>query len=182
VATLNALLSSAGISLALLPGSKTATGITSEGLQITLTKTLPVEGATGVILILGQATAQLEYQSAPSSAGSTGLIGAGTTTSTAVAAEGDSASLPPSGVTGVQSGAPPEPVISPPASGPVPEGQPVSATSQVAYPRASDFDLGPDGLNLYLILLLAGLAMTATSRIAGALAVRRSRLVMARSV
>jgi hypothetical protein len=169
---LNAILASTGVSLALLPSTKTATSITSEGLQITLTKSLPIEGASALTIILGQATAQL--QAGPSV----------TNDQTATGPAADIGGLTTSGDSGLSTSEPNEsssPSISTPSTEPTMAAS--SPGSLATVPRESSplieptdaqlgARLGPDGVRLYLILLLVGLALLAASRVAGAFSIK----------
>ncbi|HEX3796944.1 MAG TPA: hypothetical protein VHV57_20790 [Acidimicrobiales bacterium] len=177
LAILNDLLSSAGVSLQILPSAKTSTSITSEGLKITLTKNLPVEGASEVIVILGQATVQLSSvpglagangSSVQDSAGTTGSIDAGNgggTTSPIV--------VPlPTNSPEVESAAPPTPSASAPVTS-VPRSSSPDQLITPTYGEVADH-IGPDGLSFYLVLMLVGFALIAASRVAGHWALRRT--------
>lgn len=201
LSTLNALLSSAGITIQLLPGSKTATSITSEGLQISQTFDAPIEGESGVVLILGQANAQLQAEPStetPATTPSTTNSGAHTTQLTPAPVNNSSSTVTstpaPSGVTPspVSSGVTNSPASTPPSTQPSTTPSLATGTTRESestpsseytpddrsiLPSAAQLAerLGPDGLRFYLILLAAGLAFTAASRAATVLAVRTTR-------
>jgi hypothetical protein len=166
LAILNTLLSTAGISLELLPGSKTATSITSEGLQINL----PVEGATVVSIVIGQATAELNDQFVPPPANTQPTITAPTSTGSTNSEVPSSSSNDSSNGVVTQ----PAPITSPASVSNSPSGVTPNVGSEPLATAQFAGHLGPDGLNFYLILLLAGVALTVASRAAGALGIRRS--------
>jgi hypothetical protein len=170
LAALNTLLSSAGISLALLPVTRTAKSITSEGLQITLTKNLAVEGATAVIITIGQANAQLQYglvTTPPTTTPATPITPLGTGTDTAP-------TIPDATGTG------PIGSINPSTNTPTATANPTTAQTAPGVtnvrPTLANLAarLGPDALRWYLILAAAALALTLASRAAGHFAVRRT--------
>jgi hypothetical protein len=155
-AELNGVLAGFGLQVNFLPASQTATSVTSAGLQIVEKQTLPIEGATALVITIGQATATLRYQTAPPSGGEGGAI--------AVDA------VPPT----------------PPAAGlllptsPDLAAAPRVDTSSPATPSPgtlvrADIRLGPDAIRWYGILALAALALTLASRLASAIAINPRR-------
>ena len=179
LSALDTLLASSGVSLKLVPATETATSVTSEGLQITLSKNIPVEGATALIITIGQANAQLQYGLVAAPAGSpgdttspltpltpfTGALGTSTPSFSAPAGSASSTPVLPS-----TSGS-----TAPVTSATSAEPQSSGGTETVAPSMAALADrVGPDALRWYFILALAGIALTLTSRTAGALAVRRT--------
>jgi hypothetical protein len=164
--SINSLLAASGLSIKFLPATETATSVTSAGVQISETQTVPVEGKSGVIITLGQATATLQSNGSTTGTGSTTP---GTSSET----------VPASTDTTPSTGGILTPTLSPTlgttGSGPSASVNPTGASS-VGNPSSAaaariNGNLGPDAIRWYLILALAAIALTVASRLAGALAI-----------
>ena len=180
-AALNNLLAPLGLQINFLPSTETNTSVTSAGLQITKKLTVPVEGATAIILTIGQATATLQYQTPPStSSGVTTPATTPTTTAINTAVPTQTGTAPAAIVatptpttpttTTTSSIAPLAPTRTPQIANTSP------TTDRLPTITRANGQLGPDAIRWYGILALAALALTLASRLASALAIRPQRI------
>jgi hypothetical protein len=165
---LNTLLAPLGLQINFLPSSQTATSVTSAGLQIAEKQTVPIEGASAIVITVGQATATLQSGTAPPSTVAPTINGDTPSGVTPIpSATGDDTSTlgTPSDTTPIQT------------AGPSDASTPAASTPAASTPAAIRINgqLGPDAIRWYGILALAALALTLASRLAGAIAIRRGR-------
>jgi hypothetical protein len=155
MAAINGLLRPAGLSIEFLPETETRTSVTSAGLQITEKRNLPIEGASGVVITIGQATASLTYHEAPPSS-STTPAGQGPPS---FPRAGSSPSFPAQDTLPGSAGG----VLAPEIAG-APSPTQITAVSPMS--TESMVRLGPDATRWYLLLIAAGIMLTAASRLA----------------
>ena len=176
-AALNSLLAPLGLKINFLPSVQTATSVTSAGLQIVKKQTIPVEGATAIILTIGQATTTLQYQTPPpASSGITTPATTPPTTATNTPAPTQTGTAAP-----VPTNTPTSPNITTPniaPATPTPTPQIANTPPTTIRPPTltrTNGQLGPDAIRWYGILALAAVALTLASRLAGAIAIKPRR-------
>lgn len=165
--TANALLSSSGITVHYLVGTRSAKSVVAPGLSVTAVQDVPTVGLTTVSYILGQASVSAQ---APT-------LGAGAVGS-AAAATGGSATPPAGSETGgptTTTGSATVPAVTgpPTGTGPAPQTAPAPSTASGGVPA---YELagaaGPSSQSLYLVVAVGAIVTVAAAQLFRILAVK----------